>query len=75
MLASSVFRGRIVKLQLTSVVIIALYTGLRPSSFCAGHKEDVALEKYMKMGDLKIWNRGDLRFDIELDVYNFKVSG
>ncbi|CCO37335.1 hypothetical protein BN14_11490 [Rhizoctonia solani AG-1 IB] len=72
MLASSVFRGRIVKLQLTSVVIIALYTGLRPSSFCAGHKEDVALEKYMKMGDLKIWNRGDLRFDIELDVYNFK---
>ncbi|CAE6442389.1 unnamed protein product [Rhizoctonia solani] len=72
LIKSSVLRCRLSRLQLIAVMIICLATGLRPSSFCAGCEEDEELGKFMKMGDFKLYNRGNFAIDIELTVNNSK---
>ncbi|KAG8713264.1 hypothetical protein FRC11_012790 [Ceratobasidium sp. 423] len=72
LMKSSVNKGRIVKLQLISVIIICLATGMRPSSLCAGHEEDRLAGKFMKMGDFELWNRGSFTTDIQMTTDNWK---
>ncbi|CAE7233475.1 unnamed protein product [Rhizoctonia solani] len=69
---SSPTRGRLRSLQLICVVIICLACGIRPSSLCAGCQEDIDAEKFMIMGDFKLYNRGQFAIDIDMNVDNLK---
>ncbi|CAE6432443.1 unnamed protein product [Rhizoctonia solani] len=72
LIRTSCDRGRLPRLQLIAVNIICLACGIRPSSLCAGSPEDKADGKYMKMGDIQLWNRGQFAIDVELNVENLK---
>ncbi|KAG8712020.1 hypothetical protein FRC11_001220 [Ceratobasidium sp. 423] len=74
LIQSTVNRGRLRALQLICVLIIMLGTGLRPSTLCAGHQEDIEAGKFMSMGDLTFWNRGKFQIDVQIAAKNFKAS-
>ncbi|KAG9118932.1 hypothetical protein FRC07_006293, partial [Ceratobasidium sp. 392] len=72
MLKRSVSRGREARVQEIAMLIIGVATGIRACGLVPSELEYAQSGQVMKAGDVKVTNRGNTHWDVELRIMNHK---
>ncbi|KAG9086038.1 hypothetical protein FS749_003948 [Ceratobasidium sp. UAMH 11750] len=65
-------RGRLARMQLICQIIMGVACAARPSSLSAGCEEDIKDKKYLKFGEIRIYQRARATWDVQIDLRNHK---